>query len=146
MDRELVERYVRIGMAALAAFLHSIPELTYFLLWLMLLDTFFGMAVAIKRQRLSAREALVAANQKMGVLGILVLAAMVNRYVNFLGLDLVTIATVFYIGPQILSILKNAAIIGIPIPPQIVGVLRVFQDREIDNAPGDSKDPDRTPR
>jgi toxin secretion/phage lysis holin len=120
-------KWISVGVAA---FLHSIPELTYFLLILMALDTLFGLGAAIKERRLSSTSMWMAATRKLGSLGIVVLAAVVDQYINLLGIDLVQVATVFYIGPELVSILKNAAILEVPIPPQFVGVLRYFQDKE----------------
>lgn len=121
-------------LAALASLMASIPELTYFLLILMVIDTVFGATVAIKRRELSSSLAWKGATKKLGSLGIVVLAAFMDRYVNLLGLDLVQVTTVFYIGPELLSIVRNAAILDIPVPPQLTGVMRYFQEQDKKNA------------
>lgn len=117
-------------LAGLAAIFHGIPELTYFLLMLMALDCAFGLGVAIKQRDVSPTAAWKGATKKLGSLGIVVLAALVDNYIDILGIDLVQVVTVFYIGPELLSILRNAAILEVPVPPQFVSVLRYFQTKD----------------
>lgn len=133
VDLEKMLDYLKYIFMVLVAWVHGIPELTWFLLSLMVLDAFFGLAVAIRTRTLSPTAAWKAATRKLGSLGIIVMAAIVDKYVNLLGMDLVQISTVFYIGPEVLSILRNAAILEIPVPPQFANVLRVFQEKN-DNA------------
>jgi toxin secretion/phage lysis holin len=92
----------------------------------------FGTAAAVKSKKLSSQSAWMAATRKLGSLGIIVLAAVIDSYVDLLGIDLVQVTTVFYIGPELVSILRNAAILEVPVPPQFTSVLRYFQDKEKD--------------
>lgn len=121
-------------LAGVAAFIHGIPELTYFLLILMAIDTVFGVVVSIKQKDLSAHRWWMGATKKLGSLGIIVVAAVIDKYVDLLGIDLVQVTTVFYIGPELVSILRNAAILEVPVPPQFANVLRYFQDKGKDDA------------
>lgn len=117
-------------MAGAAGFLSAIPELTWFLVLLMLVDTLFGTAVAIKQKKLSSTSAWNGATKKLGSIGIVALAALIDGYVDILGMDLVQVSTVFYIGPELLSILRNAAILEVPVPPQFTKVMRYFQEEQ----------------
>ena len=122
--------WIRVAMAAVVGFVRNIPELTWFLLLLMGLDTIFGIAAAWKQRKLSPDAARRGATKKVGSLGIIVLAALVDQYIDLLGIDLVQVTTVFYIGPELLSILRNAAILEVPVPPQFAQVLAYFQKDE----------------
>jgi toxin secretion/phage lysis holin len=124
-------KWVLAGIAALTT---SIPELTYFLLTLMVIDSLFGIAASIKTRRLTRNMAWMAATKKLGSLGFIVLAAVIDTYIDLLGIDLVQVTTVFYIGPELVSILRNAATLEIPVPPQFAHVLRYFQDKEKESA------------
>ena len=130
VDAEGVVSYAKWIAATLVAFLDGIPELTWFLIMLMVLDLIFGIGVSFKLGRPSIRLAWEASTRKIYSLGIIVLAALVDQYVDLLGIDLVQVATVFYIGPEILSILRSAAILEVPVPPQFAQVLKAFQQPE----------------
>jgi toxin secretion/phage lysis holin len=125
--------YGRWGLAGIAAFLNSIPQLTWLLIWLMVLDTVFGVWVAVKRKDLSVASWTTGVNGKLQRLAIIVLGAILNQYIDVAGIDWVQVTTVFYLGPELLSILRNAAILGIPVPEQLTGAMRYFQEKENDD-------------
>lgn len=138
-EKTLVEytyEYGKWGLAGIAAFLNSIPQLTWFLLWLMVLDlvVFTPWVMALEKD-LSVRRWLQEVNGKLKRLAIIVLAGLLNYYINIAGIDFVQVVTVFYIGPEILGILKDAAILGIPVPDQLTGVMRYFQEKDDENKP-----------
>lgn len=125
-----VLEYGKWILAGIAAFLNSVPQLTWFLIWLMVIDTLFGVGVAIRKNDLSSTEWWGGATRKLGSLGIVALAAVLNNYIDVAGIDMVQVATVFYIGPELASVLRNAVTLGIPVPPQIAGVMRYFQEHK----------------
>jgi phage-related holin len=57
---------------------------------------------------------------------VICIAALLDVYIDLLGIDLVQVTTLFYIGPELLSIIRNAAIAGVPVPSQFTQVLRYF--------------------
>lgn len=121
--------FSRWVIAAVAAFLSGIPELVGLLVLLMIIDTLFGFEVARKNKSLSVQVAIEGASGKVYRLGAVAVFAIFQAYVQIPGIDLVLAATVFYIAPEILSIIKNLAILGVPVPPQIDRVLEYFADK-----------------
>lgn len=126
-------------LAGISGFVATIPELTHFLLVLMLVDIAFGLAAARKQRNLSPSQMWDGVTKKIGSLGIVVLAAIIDSYVDVLGIDLVQVTTVFYIGPELLSILRNAALLGVAVPPQFSSVLKYFSDQEKQTKPDENK-------
>jgi len=122
--------YLKWVLAGLAAFLHGVPELTWFLLVLMAVDTILGIWSAVVQRDLSSSAMWGGVTKKVGSLLIVALGAAINRFVKVPGIDFVMVFTGFYIGPELLSIIRNAGIVGIPLPPQLVQVLRYFQDKD----------------
>jgi toxin secretion/phage lysis holin len=68
--------------------------------------------------------------KKILSLGVICIAALLDIYIDLLGIDLVQVTTLFYIGPELLSIIRNAAIAGVPVPTQFTQVLRYFNQEE----------------
>lgn len=126
-------------LAGLSGFVAAVPELTHFLVILMLVDVVFGLAAARKQRNLSPVSMWEGVTKKIGSLGIVVLAAIIDGYVDVLGIDLVQVTTVFYIGPELLSILRNAALLGVAVPPQFSSVLKYFSDQEKQAKPDENK-------
>jgi toxin secretion/phage lysis holin len=128
--------YLKWMLAGLAAFLHNVPELTWFLLILIAIDILFGTWAAIHDHELSSSRMWDGLTKKAGSLIIVALGAAINRFVGIKGIDFVMVFTAFYIAPELLSILRNAAVVGIPVPPQVTSVMRYFQEKDKANADG----------
>lgn len=126
--------YLKWILAGVAAFFHNVPELTWFLLILMAIDTVFGVWVAAKQQHISPTAMWDGVTKKIGSLLIICLGAAINHFVGIKGIDFVLVFTGFYIGPELFSILRNAAIVGVPVPPQVTSVMRYFRDKDAANA------------
>ena len=125
---DTVYQYAKWLLAALAAWWSSVPELTQLLVMLMAIDTLFGLWVAIKQRNLSATRAWDGVTKKVGTLGMVVVAAILNPHIqNIIEVNLVQAASAFYIVPELLSITRNAAVLEIPIFSQLTPVLRYFQ-------------------
>lgn len=122
--------YLKWALAGVAAFFHNIPELTWFLLILMVIDTIFGVWGAAQARQVSPTEMWGGVTKKIGSLLIIALGAAINHFVGIKGIDFVMVFTGFYIGPELFSILRNAALVGVPVPPQVTAVMRYFQDKD----------------
>lgn len=125
--------------ATIGAVALHVPQLTWLLVMLMLLDMAFGFGAAIFLKDLSAEEARKGAIRKLGHLGVVCLAGIIGRALELMGVvipqvNFVQVATAFFIPYEVVSILKNAGIMGVPIPPEILGVMRYFQKDSTGNA------------
>jgi toxin secretion/phage lysis holin len=118
-------RWVLAGAGAMVA---VVPDLVWLLLGLMVADIIFGFAAAWNTKDVSPTAMWSGVTKKLLSLGVVTLAAFIDQYIDLLGIDLVQVTTLFYIGPEFLSIIRNAAIAGVPVPPQFVEVLRYFQN------------------
>jgi toxin secretion/phage lysis holin len=118
--------YLKWGLAGAGVFMAAIPELVWLLVGLMLADVVFGLAAAWNTKDVSPTAMWKGVSNKLLSLGIISIAALLDQYIDLLSVDLVQVATLFYIGPELLSIIRNAAIAGVPVPPQFTQVLRYF--------------------
>lgn len=141
-DAPLYAEYGRWIIAGIAAFFASIPQLTWLLAALMLIDMLFGLGVAIISRDVEPTDMRKEATDKLGRLGIVAVGGLIDTYLNIPGINWMMAATIFYIGPELLSIFRNAALIGIPIPPQMASILRAFQEQD-KNATTDPQEPRR---
>lgn len=121
--------------ATAGAVLLNVPQLTWLLIMLMALDMAFGIGAAIFQKDLSADEARKGALRKLGHLGVVCLAGIIGKALESMGVvipqvNFVQVATAFFMPYEIVSILKNAGIMGVPIPPEILGVMRYFQQKD----------------
>lgn len=116
-------------LAGCALIWFRIPELTQLLLILMIIDIVFGLIVAIKERDLSTHAALWGVTKKFSVLILIAVAAIFNHYVQpIIEINLTQAASVFYIVPEMLSISRNAARIGIPVFSEFERVLGYFRN------------------
>lgn len=120
--------------AVLGAFVASVPALTWLLVVLMFIDTLFLLAVSVLNKDVSSWAMRKDATKKVGSLGIVAVCALIQPHISLFNIDLVMVSTLFYLGPELVSILRNAVLLGIPIPPELVGVMSYFQKK------GDNED------
>lgn len=119
--------YIKWVAALVSALWGGVPDLTRLLFVLMVIDTLFGLTVAIKERSLSSSMAWSGVTKKLGTLGMVVVAALLGPYNPIPEISLVQAASAFYTVPELLSIARNAAILHIPVFSQFSGVLRYFQ-------------------
>lgn len=113
------------GAAALglvAGLLGGWDALLQILLILMALDEATGMAGAATRGELSARALLAGSFRKLGVLCAVALAVTLDRLLGNAA-ALRSIACVYYIAMEGLSIAENLGGLGVPLPPALVKAL-----------------------
>lgn len=93
----------------------------------MVVDIFTGVARAWKEKRLRSRNAYFGYVRKIGIFGMIILANIIDQILSLNGA--VALATVlFYIANEGLSIIENAAKLGIKIPSVITDKLHVIQE------------------
>ena len=121
--------YLRWGAAGCALLWIQIPELTQLLLIMMVADVVLGLIVAIKKRDLSASTASWGVTKKLIVLLLVGMAAVLNHYIQpIIEINLTQAASVFYIVPEMLSISRNAAELGVPVFSQFETVLEYFRN------------------
>lgn len=123
---ESIQGWVRSVAAIAIGLWASLPELTGLLVALMGIDIVLGLIVAIKERRLSASAAWSGITKKVVTIIIIGVTYVLNPHVTFIGVDLVQAASVFYIVPELTSIVRNAAIMGVPMFTQFAPVLDYF--------------------
>ncbi|WZY00369.1 phage holin family protein [Bacillus sp. FSL W7-1360] len=99
------------------------------LLLLMAIDVVTGILKAIQNKELRSRVSLIGYARKIGIFGIIILANVIDVALELNGM-VVTATVVFYLLNEALSIVENAAQIGLPIPTIIKDKLRDFEKEE----------------
>lgn len=118
-------RWVTTGIVALWG---QMPQLTQLLVALMIVDITLGLAVAIKRRDVSSKAAWNGMTKKIGSLLLVAVAALLNPFANnIMEINLVQAASAFYVVPELLSISRNAGILGVPVFTQFSLLMRYFQ-------------------
>lgn len=116
------------GLGALVVgYWQMIPPLTQALLWVMVGDIILGVAVAVKLKNLSRQVMFDGITKKVTVLVLMGVAAVLNPHVQpLIGIDLVRAASFFYLAYEVTSVVRNAAILEVPVFNQLQDVLRYF--------------------
>lgn len=106
----------------------ALPQLTQLLVWLMVIDIALGLAVGWKNKNLSTDKAVAGTTKKIARLLLVAVCALLNPIVNsVIEVNLVQASSAFYIVPELLSIVRNAALLNVQAPGQLDLVLKYFQ-------------------
>ena len=110
-------------------FLGGCDGLLYALLAFIVIDYITGVLCAIENHELSSEVGFKGVTRKCMIILLVGIANIVD--INVIGTGSVLRATVcfFYISNEGLSILENAAILGLPIPDQLKKVLKQIKNR-----------------
>lgn len=96
---------------------------------LMLVDILTGISKAIVNKDLWSRKTLFGVMRKVVVFVIIIASNIIDVLIGMNGI-LVHAVVLFYITNELISILENAAQLGIPLPPKLVDALAVMNDKE----------------
>lgn len=96
---------------------------------LMLVDILTGISKAVVNKNLWSRKTLFGVMRKVVVFVIIIASNTIDVLIGMNGL-LVHAVVLFYITNELISILENAAQLGIPLPPKLIEVLEVMQDND----------------
>lgn len=99
------------------------------LLIMMVLDYITGVAKGFKNKNANSNRAYKGLRKKMIVLVIIVAATQMDMILQGMGIR--TLVLMFYVATEFLSILENAAILGIPIPEKLKLALEQCRDKDI---------------
>lgn len=99
------------------------------LLVLMALDIATGILKAITIKDVRSRSALYGYARKIAILGIIIVANIVDRILDLNGM-VATATVLFYMANEGLSIIENAGKIGLPVPQIILDKLQGFESEK----------------
>lgn len=91
-------------------------------LCLMAIDYITGVMGAVRQKKLSSQDGFNGLLKKAGMLAVVALAHFVGVYTQIAEIRSLVIG--FYIANEGISILENAAILGVPLPQKLVDILK----------------------
>lgn len=125
--------YVKIVIGsivtAISGLLGGMDGIMYALIAFITLDYFTGVCVAAKQQKLSSEVGFWGLLKKFLILCIVGVANIIDTKVIG-GQDIFrTAISLYYIGNEGVSIMENAAALGLPLPKQLVAMLVQLRDK-----------------
>lgn len=97
------------------------------LLIMMALDYVTGVLKGYKNKNINSSRAYKGFRKKLVTLVIVVAAAQMDIILEGVGVR--TLVLIFYVATEFLSILENAAILGVPIPGKLKMALEQYRDK-----------------
>lgn len=151
MKKTITEILAAIG-GAVASFFCGLPPIIWVLLAVMSLDYITGLICGLMGRSpktehggLSSSEAFRGLMKKMLIVFVVLLAALLDRAVSMgAGIEFAAVAgatCLWFIASEGMSILENAAAIGVPIPHVLIQALELFKGKGKGGGNGD-KPPD----
>lgn len=98
------------------------------LLIMMVLDYITGVAKGFKNKNANSNRAYRGLKKKLIVLIIIVAATQMDIILQAVGIR--TLVLMFYVATEFLSVLENAAILGVPIPEKLKLSLEQYRDNQ----------------
>lgn len=93
----------------------------------MAVDYATGVINAIRERKLSSKVGFVGILRKLTIFGVVIVAAQVDAALNLQAVCR-TAAVAFYTANEGISVLENAAAIGLPVPQKIIDMLGQLKD------------------
>ena len=138
---DLIWTKIQIAIAALGGwlgyFLGGVDGLLIALIVFMALDYVTGIMCAIVDKKLSSAVGFKGICKKVLILMLVGVANILDIHVVGQGSALRGAVIAFYLSNEGLSLLENAAYIGLPIPDKLRGILEQLHNRENKNDHGD---------
>ena len=136
---EALKEYINLAKIGLAMVWTSWVSVTIFLiggfdnlfralLIMMALDYITGVAKGYKEKNMNSKRAYKGFWKKFIILVIIVGATQMDIILQGMGIR--TLVLMFYVATEFLSILENAAILGIPIPEKLKLSLEQYRDNQ----------------
>ena len=110
-------------VTAVSAFLGGMDGIMYALLAFITIDYITGVAVAVKRHKLSSEVGFWGLVRKACILMLVGIAHYIDCYVTQNGDVVRTVVSMYYIGNEGVSILENCGNLGLPLPPKFMAVM-----------------------
>ena len=113
----------------LGYFLGGCDGLLYALLVFVVLDYLSGVACAITDRKLSSRVGFKGICRKVLIFALVGIGHVLDTHIIGTGSVLRTAVIFFYLSNEGLSLIENAAYLGLPIPSKLKAVLEQLHDR-----------------
>lgn len=93
------------------------------------LDYLTGICLAIRRKQLSSSIGAKGIANKVMIFVLVSLSNVVDSYFSITGCAIETITILFYCTNEAISIIENAAKMGIPLPAKLVSCMKAFKSQ-----------------
>ena len=124
-------QYIFAAMGgSLGAVLGGFDGFLYALIVFVVVDYMTGVMVGILNKKLSSQIGFRGIFKKVVIFSLVAVAHIIDTYVIQNGSVLRTTVIFFYLSNEGISILENAALIGLPIPKKIRDVLEQLKENE----------------
>lgn len=110
-------------IAAVSGFIDGMDGIMYALIAFITIDYATGVAVAVKEKKLSSEVGFWGLVRKVCILALVGVAHYIDCYVMQSGDVIRTVAAMYYIGNEGISILENCGNLGLPLPPKLMAVM-----------------------
>jgi toxin secretion/phage lysis holin len=100
------------------------------LVWFMALDYITGVLGGVANKNLSSSVGFKGILKKVTILIVLIVAVLLDRLVNNGTWVFRTLITYYYIANEGISLLENAAKIGLPVPEKLLDILEQLKNKE----------------
>lgn len=110
-------------IAAVSGFIGGMDGIMYALIAFITIDYATGAAVAVKEKKLSSEVGFWGLVRKVCILALVGVAHYIDCYVMQSGDVIRTVAAMYYIGNEGISILENCGNLGLPLPPKLMAVM-----------------------
>ena len=110
-------------VTSVSFFLGGMDGIMYALLAFITIDYITGVAVAVKRHKLSSEVGFWGLVRKVCILMLVGIAHYIDCYVTQNGDVVRTVVSMYYIGNEGVSILENCGNLGLPLPPKLMAVM-----------------------
>lgn len=134
--KEIIEG-INVGFAAIGGFLGwlfgGFDGFLYALIVFVIVDYFTGVMAACVQKRLSSEIGFKGIAKKVTIFLLVAVANMIDVNIIKTGNAARTAVVFFYISNEGISILENAALIGLPIPQKLKAVLLQINKGENEN-------------
>lgn len=131
---DLIWAKLQIAITAMGGwlgfFLGGLDGLMTALIYLMVLDYITGVMCAIADKKLSSAVGFKGICKKMLIMMLVAVANIIDTHVIGSGTSLRSAAVCFYLSNEGLSLLENAAHLGLPIPERLKAILEQLHERE----------------
>ena len=130
-------RSIFTALGAVGGFLFGeITGLFWAVIAMMAIDYITGVILAVVNRRLSSKVGFRGIAKKLCIIMLMAVAHVIDAAVIGTGAGLMTAVQLFFLANEGISILENAAALGLPIPNKLRGVLeqlRTENDKEDDD-------------
>ena len=131
---------ISAALGAVGGFLFGqLNGLFYAVIAMMAIDYITGVVVAVLDKKLSSEVGFRGLVKKVFILVLIAVAHIIDAQVIGTGAALMTAVMLFFIANEGISILENAAALGLPIPQKLRDVLEQLRDKDKGDNNGDKE-------